>query len=198
MDLNKLHFKNFLPQLKEEGILLHTCCAPCAVEAVERLKENNIQTNLYFYNPNIFDKEEYLKRLGEVKRLATFYNLDLVEDIYDPESFLCQSKGLEQEPERGKRCFNCFKMRLEKLRAYAQDNKFRYTTSVLGVSRWKDFDQTVHASVVAFLGSTGTEYLPINWRKGGSELRRQDLIKEQKIYTQSFCGCPFSKKITEI
>lgn len=186
------HFSTFLPQLKAEGVLLHTCCSPCAVEAVDRMVSNDVALQLYFYNPNITNPDEYQKRLKEVQKLADFYKLPLFEDVFNSKDFLCMVKGLEDEPEKGKRCDLCFQMRLKRLKDYAQDHKVVYTTSVLGVSRWKDFDQTVRAATESFLSANGTQYLSINWRKENSEPKRLALIKERKIYEQDYCGCPFS------
>ena len=190
----KNHYETFLPQIKGQGVLLHTCCAPCAVEAVERMKSTNVSPHLYFYNPNIFNENEYWKRLEEVRKLAQFYKTPLIEEKYEPQKFLCAVKGLENEPEKGKRCSVCFEMRLKRLKNYAQNNDFKWTSSVLGVSRWKDFTQTQEAGIQAFLNEVGIKYLPINWRKGGSEEKRLKLIKEQNIYEQNYCGCPFSKR----
>ncbi|MBN1784078.1 MAG: epoxyqueuosine reductase QueH [Alphaproteobacteria bacterium] len=174
-------------------MLLHICCSPCAVEAVDRMVSHDIVVQLYFYNPNITNPDEYQKRLKEVQKLADFYKLPLFEDVYNPKDFLCSVKGFENEPEKGKRCDLCFQMRLKRLKNYAQDHKIAYTTSVLGVSRWKDFNQTVRAATESFLSANGTSYLPINWRKEDSEPKRLALIKERDIYEQNYCGCPFSK-----
>lgn len=186
------HFSTFLPDLKKQSVLMHVCCAPCAVEAADRLVSNDIQTTLYFYNPNITMVDEYEKRLKEVQKMAQFYKMQLIQDVFNPNDFLCQIKGLENEPEKGKRCDACFKMRLKKLRQYAESHHIFYTTSVLGISRWKDFNQTVRAATEVFASATETTYLPIDWRKENSEPKRLNLIKEQAIYCQSYCGCPFS------
>ncbi|MHA1541159.1 MAG: epoxyqueuosine reductase QueH [Alphaproteobacteria bacterium] len=192
--MQKNSFQDFLPEIKTSKLLLHTCCSPCAVEAVEKITSNDISLQLYFYNPNITDPIEYEKRLKEVKKLADFFKIPLFIDEFNPADFLCEIKGLEAEPEKGDRCAKCFLMRLSRMRNFAEKHKINFTTSVLGVSRWKDFDQTARAGMEAFLSANGTEYLPINWRKNNSEPRRLSLIKEQKIYQQNYCGCPFSKK----
>ncbi len=188
----KNNFSTFLPKIKEQGVLLHTCCSPCAVEAVDKMRSNDISLQLYFYNPNITNADEYQKRLKEVQKLAKFYSISVFEDLYNPKDFMCNIKGLEKEPEKGKRCEKCFLMRLKRMRNYAEANNIKFTTSVLGVSRWKIFNQTMEAGMQAFLYANGTEYLPINWRKENSETKRSVLIKEQEIYCQSYCGCPFS------
>jgi predicted adenine nucleotide alpha hydrolase (AANH) superfamily ATPase len=97
-------------------LLLQVCCAPCSSACIERLSDI-FQINILYYNPNITDKNEYYKRLDEVKKytdmINTKYPINIIDSKYDPESFFEISKGLEVEPERGKICYRCYKLKLE-------------------------------------------------------------------------------------
>ena len=97
-------------------LLLHACCAPCSSAVLERIA-NHFKITIFYYNPNITSKEEYDKRIEEIKKLISIvkpkYKIDLIEGNYDKEKFLEISKGLENEPERGKRCYKCYNLRLE-------------------------------------------------------------------------------------
>ena len=97
-------------------------------------------------------------------------------------------KGLENEPERGKRCDVCFEMRLKRVMEYAKENGFDAVASVLGVSRYKDLAQVNRAAERASQ-AVGFDYVEIEGRKGGMQERRQQLIKELELYSQDYCGC---------
>ena len=110
-------------------IVLHTCCAVCGAYLCELLKEQFGEVLIYFYNPNIYPKEEYEKRLASAKKLAEIYKLKFVEGEYDYENWLKRVRGLKKEPEGGKRCPICFAMRLEKTAQLTKEKKFGYFTT---------------------------------------------------------------------
>jgi len=120
------------------------------------------------------------------------FHIPFVEGPYEPEKWEHSVKGLEQEPERGKRCSACFYMRLKQASRYAQEHKFDMFASVLGVSRYKNLDQ-VNAAARQVWQEEGKPYLATNWRKGGLEELRRALIKELELYEQNYCGCKYSK-----
>ena len=171
-------------------MLLVSCCAPCSCAVIEKLARENADFTVLFYNPNIVPNTEYDKRCAEQKRLCEAFNVSFVALEYDPENWAKAVQGLENEPERGKRCFQCFQMRLKRAALYAKENGFDCVSSVFGVSRHKDFAQ-VNAA-----GKTACEnivpYDETNWRKGGTENRRPALIKQLALYEQGYCGCPYS------
>lgn len=174
-------------------MLVLVCCAPCCCGVVEFLAENKIDATLFFYNPNIYPQEEYLKRKSEVIRIANLYNVPFIDTDYTPNDYLKITKGLGNCPERGARCEACFSLRLTKTALYARQHKFDYFTSTLGFSRWKDLSQVdkVGRLVEHF---TNVPYLDINWRKCGIQERTHNIIKEQQIYEQNYCGCVYSFK----
>lgn len=174
-------------------LLLVSCCAPCSCAVIEKLAQEKKDFAVLFYNPNIQPAEEYEKRRLENERFCLEKNVPFISLEYDPENWLQAVRGLENEPERGKRCSVCFHFRLQRAMEYAKENGFKAVTSVLGVSRYKDMDQVNRAARQAS-EETGVSYDETNWRKGGLEQLRQRLIKETDMYAQDYCGCPFSAR----
>lgn len=171
-----------------KGMLLLSCCAPCSCAVIKHLSEQKKPFTVVFYNPNIRPVEEYQKRCAENKKVCAHYGVPFVELEYDPQHWCQLTQGLEHEPERGKRCDVCFEMRLRRIAKYAKENHFDSVSSVLGVSKYKDFDQVNRAAERAFQESA-IPYEAINWRKGGLEQLRQALQKELNLYAQNYCGC---------
>lgn len=149
-----------------------------------------------FYNPNIYPAAEYIKRRDEQKRLCERLGVKFAELPYEPDVWDACVKGLENEPERGKRCSACFYLRLKKAAEYARQHKFDAFASVLGVSPYKDLKQVNEAARRAWI-VTGKPYVAINWRKGGLEELRRALIKEFQLYKQNYCGCKYSLRKNE-
>ena len=122
-------------------LLMHSCCAPCAGEIMEAVAASDIDTTIFFYNPNIHPKEEYEIRKNENIRFAEKLGFDFVDADYDKENWFERIKGLEDEPERGERCTICFDMRFERSALFAYENGFDVFATTLGISRWKDLNQ---------------------------------------------------------
>ena len=127
--------------VKDSKLLLHSCCAPCAGEIMEAVAASKIETTVYFYNPNIHPKEEYEIRKNENKRFCDKLGFDFIDADYDKDNWFERVKGLENEPERGKRCTECFDMRFERSALFAKENGYGVYATTLGISRWKDMDQ---------------------------------------------------------
>ena len=173
---------------KNEKILLLSCCGPCSVAVIKKMAEDKRAFAVVFYNPNITPKKEYEKRRDENKRVCDLYGVPFVELEYDNARWCALTKGLEGEPERGKRCDVCFEMRLHRAMEYALENGFTAVSSVLGVSRYKNLNQVNDAAARASK-TTGCPYLEIEGRKGGMQELRMALIKELSLYSQTYCGC---------
>lgn len=169
-------------------ILLLSCCAPCSCAVIKKMADDSADFAVAFYNPNIRPVEEYRKRLEENKRICELYNVSFIEFEYDNERWCDLIKGLENEPERGKRCEICFYMRLKRVMEYARENGFDRVASVLGVSRYKDLKQVNRAAAKASL-ETGVPYIEIEARKSGMQGLRITLTKELELYEQTYCGC---------
>ena len=174
-------------------ILLHSCCAPCSGAVIECLVENGFRPGIFFSNSNIVPSGEYELRKHELIRYAQSFGLEVIDDDYDHKAWLEFIRGLEREPERGARCMECFKFRLLRAARYAAANGYDVLTTTLASSRWKDLEQVNAAGQWACgIVADGPVFWPQNWRKGGLQPRRNEIIREQNFYNQNFCGCEFS------
>lgn len=178
----------------EDRILLHSCCAPCSGAIVECLVERGYKPVIFYSNGNIFPQEEYDHRLGEVLRYAREFGLEVVDDVWDHPAWLSCIRGLEDAPERGLRCLECFKFRLLRAAEYASAHGFPVLATTLASSRWKSLDQVDAAGQWACSQVTGVTWWAQNWRKGGLQERRGEIIREQDFYNQTYCGCEFSHR----
>lgn len=169
-------------------LLLLSCCAPCSVEVIERLHAQGVDFAVFFYNPNIRPAGEYRKRRAENKHICQELGIPFIEGDYLPQAWEDATAGLRDEPERGARCSRCFFMRLQAAARFAKENGFTRFSSVLGVSRFKDFNQ-VCAAAQAVAAQEDIPYDATNWRLNGGERRRAVLAREKRLYHQHYCGC---------
>lgn len=176
----------------DNRVLLHSCCAPCSSAIIECMLNNGIQPTIFYYNPNIYPREEYEIRKNEAIRFVTSKGLDFVDADYDYSHWRACMAGLEEEPERGGRCLQCFTLRLMETARYAVEHDFTLFTTTLASSRWKNLEQINEAGRLAASCYPGTLFWEQNWRKGGLQDRRNELLKEYKFYNQQYCGCEFS------
>ncbi len=160
---------------------------------------NDVQPVLYYCNPNIYPAEEYQIRKNEITRYAAKLGIEIIEDDYNHEAWLNYVKGLEHEPERGGRCLECFKMRLLRTARKASELGIESFTTTLASSRWKSLDQINAAgrwAAECVNQEAGCKqqvrFDERNWRKGGLQQRRNELLKENGFYNQLYCGCEFS------
>jgi predicted adenine nucleotide alpha hydrolase (AANH) superfamily ATPase len=188
-----MSYKLNLPEnTKDNRVLLHSCCAPCAGDLMERMIESGIELTIFFYNPNIHPKKEYEIRKNENIRFAEKLGIPFVDADYDVQNWFKRAKGLEWSPERGERCTKCFDMRFERTALYAFENGFSTITSSLGISRWKNMDQINDCGIRAANNYEGITYWTYNWRKEGGAERMYQIAKREEFYKQEYCGCIFS------
>ena len=173
-------------------VLLHACCAPCSGAIVECLVDSGIRPVIFYSNSNIWPYEEYDRRRNECVRYAQELGLEIVDDTYDHEAWGGCIAGREDEPERGARCLECFKFRLLRAARYAAEHGFPVLTTTLASSRWKRLDQVDEAGRWACSQADGVAWWAQNWRKGGLQERRGEIIRERGFYNQQYCGCEFS------
>ena len=173
-------------------VLLHACCAPCSSAIVEWMLQHDIRPTIFYFNPNIYPREEYDIRKNESKRHAESLGIRWIDGDYDHEQWLCQVKGLEKEPERGSRCLQCFRMRLMATALQAKELGISFFATTLASSRWKSLEQISLAGLAAQEAVEGTTFWAQNWRKGGLQDRRNQLLREYQFYNQQYCGCEFS------
>ena len=181
---------------ENSNLLLHSCCAPCAGEIMEALAASNIKTTVYFYNPNIHPIEEYEIRKNENKRFCDKLGFECIDGDYDKDNWFERIKGLEDEPERGKRCTQCFDMRFERSALFAQENGFGVYATTLGISRWKDMEQINSSGLRAAKRYEDVSYWDFNWRKQGGSSRMIEISKREEFYQQEYCGCVYSLRDT--
>ncbi len=179
-----------------DRILLHSCCAPCSGALLECMVNQGFSPVVFFSNSNIDTREEYEHRRTELERYCRQLGLEFVDDEYDHESWLSAVRGLENEPERGNRCRACFEFRLRRAARYAKEHGLDVLTTSLASSRWKNLDQVNEAgeSAVRSVNDGKVKFWPMNWRKGGLQPRRAEVIREQNFYNQTYCGCEFSHR----
>ena len=179
---------------KVPTLLVHSCCGPCSSYVLEYLSKYFLITILYF-NPNIYPEDEYLKRLGEQKKVIlktkSINKISLVEGDYSYQRYLDYIKGYEKEKEGGERCFKCYRLRMEEAAKYAKDNGFDYFTTTLSISPYKN------ALKLNEIGEElekeyGVKYLYADFKKRNGYKRSLELSKEFDLYRQHYCGCGFS------
>ena len=191
--MNKLQLPN-----GHKKLLLHSCCAPCSGDIMLRLKESGVNYTIYFYNPNIHPRQEYILRKDENLEFARKYDIPFIDDDYDTRNWFDRVKGQEWEPERGKRCSSCFDMRFYKTAEYASNNNFSLISSTLGISRWKDMNQINQSGLKAASQFNGIDYWTFNWRKNKGSENMIKISKKEKFYMQEYCGCVYSLRDTNI
>ncbi len=173
-------------------VLLHSCCAPCSSAILEWLLNNDYAPTVFYYNPNIYPEAEYLTRKNECIRYCETLNVPFVDGDADHAKWLEAVKGLEDEPERGARCRACFGHRMAATALKAKELGITRFTTTLAGSRWKRLDQIREAALEAQARVSGTEYWDRDWKKGGLQERRGELLKLHDFYNQLWCGCEFS------
>lgn len=191
--------ERLIQKLQQEGkvprLLLHACCAPCSSAVLEYLSQYFAITLLY-YNPNIAPLEEYQKREAELRRLVSqmkfTHPVELLPCQYDGQAFVQAARGLKGEPEGGKRCEACFRLRLRYAAQEAARLRFDYYTTTLSISPMKN------APLLNQLGEEigrefGVAHLPSDFKKKDGYKRSVQLSKEYDLYRQDYCGCAFSK-----
>lgn len=182
----------------EEGeeLLLHACCAPCSSAVLERLS-SHFKITIFYYNPNIDQKEEYIKRVNELKKFIskfkTKYPISLIEGDYNTNDFYNIVKGLEQEPERGRRCYKCYNLRMEETARIAEKLGFKYFTTTLSLSPHKNANW-INEIGEGLNKKYNTNFLYCDFKKREGYKRSIELSHEYNLYRQDYCGCIYSKK----
>lgn len=189
--------EEILNNLKErKKLLLHSCCGPCSSYVISYLTKY-FDITVFYYNPNIYPYEEYLKRKEEQIRLIneidTENSLDIIDCDYDNDLYEKLIKGLEQEPERGKRCNVCYLMRLDKTAAIAKENGYDFFCTTLSVSPYKN------ANLINEYGSSLEDKYRVRWLYSDFKKKdgyKQSILLSQKynLYRQNYCGCVYSKR----
>ena len=175
------------PHESKPTLLLHACCAPCSTYVLEALKDT-FEITLFYYNPNIYPEEEYIKRKNEFKKLG---NYPFIEGPYSPDPFYEDILGMEELPEGSHRCFTCYRIRLEETAKVAIQYGFDYFCTTLSISPYKNSDK-INEIGQELAQLYGVPYVYSNFKKNDGYKKSIILCKELGIYRQHYCGCVFS------
>jgi len=190
-------------------ILLHVCCAPCAIYVARKLIDDNFEVALFFYNPNIHPEEEYHRRKHEVEKLSQKYNLELIISPYKPEEWLKKVQNLEDCSEGGERCRVCYDMRIEDTARYASINDYDLFASTMTISPHKNAttinqigreiaDKINNEIESGLFKAKKVEFFEADWKKHDGFKIACGLSHDEGYYRQDYCGCIYSKqRLTE-
>ncbi len=202
-DLTQMHSEPELFGIAEEqrkpSLLLHACCGPCSTSCIERLCMDYSIT-VYYYNPNITDKEEYYLRRDTLIQFIKAFNddhkdlchVDYMEGEYEPAKYIKAAEPLKDEPEGGLRCDVCFAMRLAETARKAGELGIAYFTTTMSVSPHKNYDK-IKTLGMSLEESTSSRFLDIDFKKKNGFGRSVELSKQYGLYRQNFCGCEYAR-----
>ncbi len=205
--MNKVNYQKetdkIIKKIEEEGsapkLMLHSCCAPCSSYTLEYLSDF-FEISVFYYNPNIYPKEEFEKRFAEQKRLIEALpaknRISLIKGEYNPNDFFEIAKGLEDAKEGFERCFKCYRQRLEKTAEIAKENNFDFFCTTLSISPLKN-SQKINEIGFETAERFGVKWLPSDFKKKEGYKRSIELSREYDLYRQDFCGCIYSKRAKE-
>lgn len=174
-------------------LLIHGCCGPCSSTVLEILSQY-ADLILYFYNPNIHPEKEYRYRaLVQKKFVRDFnkknnYRIEFLEGEYEPELFFEHTEEEKEAPEGGKRCFICYRMRLENAVRKAVELACDYFTTTLTLSPMKN-SRVINEYGLELQEQYPVRYLPSDFKKNSGYQRSIELSREYFIYRQRYCGC---------
>lgn len=203
--MNRRNYQKELDRLIERrgdtvpSVLLHACCGVCSSSVLEYLTQY-FKVTLLWYNPNLYPEAEFDRRLEAQRQIINAMGLEDKVNVlvlpWDKDDYYSRISGLENEPEGGKRCTECFRLRLQKCAALADEMGIDYFCTTLTVSRHKD---TVRINALGEEAAAGhrTKWLPSDFKKRNGENRSQELAETHGIYRQLYCGCEFSLRHRE-
>lgn len=168
-------------------LLLHVCCAPCAVYPTDFLLKNNYDVTLFFYNPNIHPFREFQKRKEAVEIFAQRHNLSVhIDDRYRLTEFMRAIVFREKS-----RCSVCQLMRVKETACFARNSGFDAFSTSLLYSKYQKHDE-IRQQCIEISASMGIEFIYHDFRQGW-EMGIESSIA-QGLYRQSYCGCIYSEQ----
>ncbi len=199
MDVNyQRQFEQFTASLEgtRPRLLLHSCCGPCS-SAVLEIVTRYFETDVFYYNPNILPAEEFEKRLWWQRYLlehAPFAaGVGLIVPDRDEESFRAAARGLENEPEGGARCAECFALRLGRTAEAAREGGYDCFATTLTVSPHKNA-RVINDIGLRLAERIGVKWLPADFKKKDGYKRSLELSREYGLYRQTWCGCGWPER----
>lgn len=179
---------------KRPRVLLHSCCGPCSSSVLEYLTKY-FDVTILWYNPNIYPQEEFDRRFEAlielIEKMGLSEEVSILAESWKHGEYDRRVKGLENEPEGGKRCTECFRLRLMETAKLAKQYNFDYFCTTITLSRHKD------AVRINELGEEigkafGISWLPSDFKKRDGENHSVELCEQYGIYRQLYCGCEYS------
>ena len=197
MITNYKEFKEFLndiPQNKEKPtLLIHSCCGPCSSHVLALLNQY-FQITIFYYNPNIYPLDEYVRREEEQERLISYFSdVGFIRGLYDSDKYFSIVDGLESEREGGRRCYKCISMRMEEACKYAKENGYDFFTTTLSVSPHKN-SRMINEIGYALEKEYNVSYLYSDFKKKDGYKRSIFLSNKYNLYRQDYCGCKYSAR----
>lgn len=168
-------------------LLLHTCCAPCLIYPLERLRQEGYEVSGFFYNPNIHPLLEYNKRRGAVEDLARQASLEVIYPQYCPSEYFQEVHLKEKDPGR---CSLCWAFRLKATAQIARKNGFDAFSTTLLVSPYQDQEKLKKIGV-AVSQEEAVDFYYEDFRPGFRKAHQE--AKAKGLYCQNYCGCLYSE-----
>jgi predicted adenine nucleotide alpha hydrolase (AANH) superfamily ATPase len=188
--------EKLMEQQMRPKLLIHSCCAPCSSYVLEYLSQY-FEITIFYFNPNIYPEEEYIRRVEEQKQLIQAMPLaskvQFCQGEYQPREYYQAIKGLEEEPEGGDRCFVCYELRLREAAQLAREGGYDYFTTTLSISPHKKSEK-LNEIGNKLAADLEVAYLPSDFKKKNGYKRSIELSKEYNLYRQDYCGCIFSMR----
>ncbi len=188
---------NFQKNEEKPKLLLHTCCGPCSTFPLTYLCPH-FDVTIYFNNSNIYPKEEYIRRLEELKKFLILferdyrYHVNLIVTNYDNETYNIDLEPYKDLPEGSTRCFICYKKRMDEAMNYASKNNFDYFTTVMTISRQKNSQILNQIGEEISKKYPNVKYFYSDFKKNkGIDIAREMRIKYD-LYQQLYCGCKYT------
>ena len=184
---------------KTPRVLLHSCCGPCSSSVLEYITQY-FDVTLLWYNPNLYPKEEFDRRFKTqvelIEKMGLADKVNILAEPWKSEDYYRRVKGLENEPEGGKRCAECFRLRLLETARLAKHYGYDYFCTTLTLSRHKDavLINTIGEEIAK---AVGVSWLPSDFKKRNGENRSIELSEQYGLYRQLYCGCEFSLRKRE-
>lgn len=204
----QLKFNSILKEVEESStlptLLLHSCCAPCSSYVLSMLVKH-FDITVFYYNPNITDEQEYIKRSTEQKNFIELINngktefapktkIKFIDAGVNKSQWEQVIKGLEQEKEGGARCYPCYNLRLQETCKLAKELNFNYFGTTLSVSPYKN-SAWLNQIGELLQNEYGINYLFADFKKNNGYKLSIEYSYKYGLYRQNYCGCIYSKRI---
>ncbi|MBR3250073.1 MAG: epoxyqueuosine reductase QueH [Erysipelotrichaceae bacterium] len=188
------HYKQISELKGRPELLIHICCGVCSVYPLVYLSRY-FKITVFFSNSNIYPYEEFERRLEALKAYLLHLDdpeINLIVDTYDNEGYTKKLAEFKDEPEGGKRCRLCYRLRMEETFRYACKHRYAYCTTVMSISNRKNADWINEIGEQLQKQYPNTTYLYADFKKDDGITRNEKMNKELGLYHQNYCGCIYS------